>query len=210
MRRYLIVAVAVVSLSLMAATTPPAPAPAAGAAATAVDAATAVQRPTAAKAAVIQVTAPDGATLARADLDVNQAEIAGIRGGQVDLHATPAELIAPAQAPNVANLGAALAQEMEQAKAGYKQRLAQLTLAFQQAVDAHQALELERQIERLKLDTELGYIEMQERHARAMGMTDLAEEAQAIIDAMKLGPGAPTPGNGGAPAGGGADNGSPK
>ena len=78
-----------------------------------------------------------------------------------------------------------LVAEMDAARAAYHEQLELLASQFREEHDPARSMELQRKIEALKLDTELGYLEIQARHARAIGMVDLADKAESMLASMK-------------------------
>jgi len=78
-----------------------------------------------------------------------------------------------------------LVAEMAEARDAYREQLARLTSQFQEAHDPVLAMELQREIEDLKMDTELGYLEIQARHARDLGQLDLATRAETLLASMR-------------------------
>ncbi len=79
-----------------------------------------------------------------------------------------------------------LASEIGQAEEEFRAQLARLTSQFLTESDANLALELQRQIQDLKLDTEIRYLEIQTRNARLTGANAVADEGERILELHKL------------------------
>jgi hypothetical protein len=69
--------------------------------------------------------------------------------------------------------------------------LRRLHARFQQTSDPHAALEIQREIEALKVGTELELLRIQARHARLEGRHDTAERIKTVIERI-LNPEVPT------------------
>lgn len=115
------------------------------------------------------------------DLPVNQSEIEAAAEGTLDLTEPPAVLVSSAQPRLPRAMVTRMGDEMNQAKAAYQQELARLTERFNQAVDQDRALAIQREIETLKGNIEVSFLEIQARYAREAGLTARADELDGIV-----------------------------
>jgi hypothetical protein len=167
MRRFLVLLAGGAFLSLTAATEPATP------------------EESASDAAAAEASAPADPAAAPAS-DAQQLVFTGDEGASTESAADAAAALPP-PAP-----ATAFARDMAAAKLQFKQRLAELTAAFQAEKDPARSIALQRQIQQLKLDTEIGYLELQGSHARAAGNTALADEAETLVRALREQLSAPT------------------
>ena len=78
-----------------------------------------------------------------------------------------------------------LVEEMEAAKLAAREALAPLRVAFENDTDPQRAIAIQREIQALKWNTQLGYLEIQARHAREVGMDHLAEQSIEMLENMR-------------------------
>lgn len=75
--------------------------------------------------------------------------------------------------------------ELQASRDGFQARLAALTARFQAAASEEEALAIQREISRLKLESELAVMEIQARRAREAGKADLAQEIESIVSQVR-------------------------
>ncbi len=78
-----------------------------------------------------------------------------------------------------------MASELAGARSAFRDELARLTARFERATGPAEALALQREIESLKANLELDVLEMQARFAREAGLTQGADELDALVAAIR-------------------------
>jgi len=113
------------------------------------------------------------------------------RGAAPAAEGAPVEsVVAESSAPAVADAPAeefatSVSRDMDETAAAFHARLEALNEALGNETDPEGALAIQKEVEQLKIDTEIRYIEIQARHARAAGMLEFAEQAEAMLAAMR-------------------------
>jgi hypothetical protein len=92
---------------------------------------------------------------------------------------------APAPGPTVVKPRLSpLAADMMKVIESEQQALAALSLRFKRAGDARAALAVQREIERVKLETEVSLLRIQASYARREGRLKTAQEIEAAVETM--------------------------
>jgi len=111
------------------------------------------------------------------DLPENRAEIEAVRAGELKLEPAPD---APA-APQAATPRSPEMLEIDQALAAERALVAELEARLEGAPDEPAALDLLREIERTKQQTEIEILRLQAKHARLAGREEQAAEIEAVV-----------------------------
>jgi len=114
------------------------------------------------------------AELTGSPTQTNQTDAAA--GPQSSADQPPTVPLSPEITPMMAEIEALLKAEAE--------ALADLNASFQQARDETEALAVQEEISRIKVETELNILRVQIRHARAAGHEDVAVKLEAAIEKM--------------------------
>jgi hypothetical protein len=74
--------------------------------------------------------------------------------------------------------------EMQAVLAAERERVAELRLRGDKAATPDEAVAIQREIERVKFDTEISLLRVQAKHARAAGRTQVAARIEAAINEL--------------------------
>lgn len=123
--------------------------------------------------------------LLSADLARASSEVPGEEQAiQLEETIVPAELLPLPDAQQVRH-SRTLARDMKLMRERQKAELAKLTALFLAEKNPAQSIELQKQIQALKLEGQLEIFELQLRHARELGMDEIAKEAESNLRDMR-------------------------
>jgi hypothetical protein len=119
------------------------------------------------------------------DFAINRSEREAVEVGALDL-AEPPAAIETGHSPRLSRaLVTRMGEVMAEARATFQQELARLTVCFGQASNREQALAVQREIEALKAELEVTFLEIQARYFREGGLIARADEFDALIDQIR-------------------------